>query len=306
MRWARVLLAAGLAIALALMLRGMRVDQILGAMASARVPWMLAAAIAYAATLPLWAIEWRVLAPPGQTSVRQMMAVTSITSAAYCTTVSLGGEVAAIALLVTRAGLTRSAALAIVVMDHVLVGAAKCVVIASAALAAPLPTWVRAGTATLVAGLVALMGVAVTTAWSSATLRARLSRYLPARAIALVDRLHDGTAPFRSGRRSSAAFGLALAKLGCEVVAVICVQHAFGVELPLSAALLNVAALTLSTMVPLVPGNLGVFEATVVTVYAGFGIPLEQATAMAIGQHAMYLGALALPGYGWLLSDLRR
>jgi uncharacterized protein (TIRG00374 family) len=305
-RWVRVLVGVVVAIAIALALRTVGVEQLMDAMAEARGPWMMAAAIAYATTLPLWALEWQVLASLGRGRFRQMLAVTSVTSTAYCTTLSLGGEVAAVAMLVSRAGLTRAAAMAVVVMDHVLVGVAKCAVIAAAALTAPLPTWVRAGVATLCAGLLALAIAALTTAWSSTAQRSWVGRVMSARAIGFIDRLHDGMASFRSRRRSVAALGLAVAKLGCEIVAVICVQRAFGVDLPLSAALLNVAALTLTTIIPLVPGNLGVFEATVVAVYAGFGVPVEQATAMAIGQHGVYLSALALPGLGWLLRDLRR
>ncbi len=80
----------------------------------------------------------------------------------------------------------------------------------------------------------------------------------------------------------------------------VCPAHAYGATLPVGSALLVLGALNLTTMLPLVPGNLGTFEATIVLIYTQLGMPAEQALGMALVQHACYLVSFALPGYWWL------
>jgi uncharacterized membrane protein YbhN (UPF0104 family) len=54
--------------------------------------------------------------------------------------------------------------------------------------------------------------------------------------------------------------------------------------------------LNLATLLPLVPGNIGVYEAAVVLALTRFGVPAEQALGVAVVQHLCYFAALALPG----------
>jgi uncharacterized membrane protein YbhN (UPF0104 family) len=110
-------------------------------------------------------------------------------------------------------------------------------------------------------------------------------------------------APLRSPRRGGAALLLALAKKVVELVAIICLQHAFGLALPLSSALLVLAALNLATLLPIVPGNVGIYEAAVVLAYGRFGVSPERALGIAVVQHACFVAALALPGYRWLARE---
>jgi uncharacterized membrane protein YbhN (UPF0104 family) len=104
----------------------------------------------------------------------------------------------------------------------------------------------------------------------------------------------------RSIGRSAGALALALAKKLAELLAIVCVQHAFGVALPPESALLILAAVNLATLLPVVPGNLGVYEAGVVVAYSWLGVTPERALGIAVVQHACYVAALALPGYRWL------
>jgi uncharacterized membrane protein YbhN (UPF0104 family) len=137
-------------------------------------------------------------------------------------------------------------------------------------------------------------------AWRAERLTRLLESRIPARASRILLAVGTSLAPLRSPRRSGGALVLALAKKAAEALAILCVQHAFGVELPISSALLVLAAVNLATMVPLVPGNLGVYEAAVVVGYAYLGVPAERALGIAAMQHACYFVALALPGYRWL------
>jgi len=73
------------------------------------------------------------------------------------------------------------------------------------------------------------------------------------------------------------------------------------VDLPIWSALLILAALNLTTLVPLAPGNLGVYEATVFFIYQHLGIEPDQAIALALIQHLCFLLPLAGTGYIFIL-----
>jgi uncharacterized membrane protein YbhN (UPF0104 family) len=92
---------------------------------------------------------------------------------------------------------------------------------------------------------------------------------------------------------------LALLKKAAEVCAIVCVQRAFGVHLPIGGAVLVLAVLNLATLLPVVPGNVGVFEAAVVIALTRLGVGPEQALGIAVVQHLCYFVALALPGLVW-------
>jgi uncharacterized membrane protein YbhN (UPF0104 family) len=77
---------------------------------------------------------------------------------------------------------------------------------------------------------------------------------------------------------------------------MVCVYRAFGLAVPVSAAVVVLAALNLATLLPVVPGNVGVFEAAVVLALTRFGVTPEQALGVAVVQHLCYFVALALPG----------
>ena len=80
---------------------------------------------------------------------------------------------------------------------------------------------------------------------------------------------------------------------------MLCVQRAFGLDLPAGSAVLALGMLNLSTLLPIVPGNVGVYEGAVVLAYTRYGVPAEQALALAALQHLCYLVALAAPGVLW-------
>jgi uncharacterized membrane protein YbhN (UPF0104 family) len=65
------------------------------------------------------------------------------------------------------------------------------------------------------------------------------------------------------------------------------------------------ACLNLATLVPVVPGNLGVYEAAVVFAYTRLGVPAEQALSVGLVQHLCYFCALAIPGCWWLVRGRR-
>ena len=262
--------------------------------------WVALALCCFVAILPLWALEWRLLAPrmPRNTAAN-MLGVTAMTSSTLNTTPFFVGEAAALVLLVARIGVTRAEAVSIMIMDQLLVGVAKLAVLSTAALMLTLPDWMRAGWATLAVGVVLLSALCATAVRQRDRLVVAASRVLPPRAALAVANVGSALEPLRSPTRGGLALLLALSKKLAEVLAILCLQRAFGIILPWGSAVLVLAALNLATLLPIVPGNVGVYEGAVVLVYTRLGISAEHALGVAIVQHACYLAALALPGYAW-------
>lgn len=279
--------------------------RVLSTLATARPEWLLLALVCYVAILPLWALQWCVLAPvDGRPMFTRMIGVVSMTSSVLNTTPMLVGEAAAVLFLVTRAGLARAAALSVLAMDQLVLGIAKVGVLVTATWLLALPLWMERGMRTLGLLVALLLTALLIAAWGDRTV-ARVARRLPARGGRLLSAVAAALAPLRSPWRGGSALSLAVLKKVAEILAIVCVQHAFGIALPLSSAVLVLAALNLATLLPVVPGNVGVYEAVTVLAYGYLGIDPDRALGMAIVQHACYFTALALPGYGWFMRGVR-
>jgi uncharacterized protein (TIRG00374 family) len=265
--------------------------------------WLAGALVCYATILPLWAVQWSLLAPRTErNSLARMLGVTSMMSSTLNTTPFFVGEAAGIALLVTRIGVSRAAAVSITLMDQLLVGIAKVTVLSLAAMLLTLPDWMRTGWETLALGVAVLLLLAALALWRRDHLVSRAHRSLPARMAHAIDNLGASLEPLRSPTRGGLALLLALAKKFAEILAIVCVQRAFGIAMPMANAVLVLAALNLATMLPIVPGNLGVYEGAVILVYTRLGLSAEHAVSIAVVQHACYFVALAAPGYLWAAS----
>ena len=292
---ALVLLAVG-----SIAIRRIDVVRVLTELQRVRPPWIVAALFCFAAILPLWAVQWSLLAPrTSRNTIRRMLGVTTMTSSTLNSTPFFVGEAAGLVLLVTRIGVSRAQAVSITIMDQLLVGVAKLCVLTTAALTLTVPDWMRAGGATLVIGVIGLLCLCSAAIWQRERLVSMASRVLPPRAAQAIDNIGGALEPLRSPSRGGSALALALAKKLAEILAIACVQRAFGITLPLASAVLVLAALNLATLLPLVPGNLGVYEGAVILVYTRLGLTTEHAVSIAIVQHACYFVALALPGYCW-------
>jgi hypothetical protein len=254
--------------------------------------WILAAVLTNLAILPLWAQEWRLLSPRSfRVSFRAMFEVVGITSAVLNTVPFFAGEAAGVGLLITRARLSRGAALSVLAMDQLLVGFAKLAVIAAAAAVAPLPAWVRGGLASIVIGVAALLLVLLVLAHRGTAARDWLllgssaARRLVARAAAVGAHLEM----LRELPRAWRVCLIAVLKKTFELLAIVAVQLAFGLAPSLPLALMVLAALAVTTLLPIAPANLGVYEATVFATYRFAGTSAELALGIAVVQHLCFL-----------------
>lgn len=262
--------------------------------------WLAAAVITNSLILPLWAAEWRLLVPHAfQVAYGRMFEVVSVTAAVLNSIPFFAGEASGVALLIGRAGLSRGAALSVLAMDQLLVGFAKLAVIAAATLVVPLPGWLRTGILSLLGGVAALLAILLLLAHRGTRLRDRLLDR-PSSVRTLAARLMTWGAHFDSLRDSGLAWrlvGLALGKKAAELLGILAVQMAFGLEPSIAGALLVLAALSVTTLLPVAPANLGVYEATVFATYRFLGVPAESALGIAIIQHLCFLLPALATGY---------
>jgi len=270
-------------------MRRLSFARVLAELAVARPRWIALALLCFLSILPLWALQWRLLvSEERRPRLRTMVGVIAMTSTVLNTTPLLVGEAAGVYFLVAEAGLTRVAALSVLAMDQLFVGLAKVLVLAGVAATITLPQWMARGADALVVAVSLLLLGVLVLAWRADHLSRVLERTIPPRGARLLGSLGTALAPIRSPARSGGALGLAIAKKVVEALAILCVQRAFGVELHVASALLVLAAINLATLLPIVPGNLGVYEAAVVLAYAYLGVAPERALGIALMQHACY------------------
>ena len=251
------------------------------------------------AILPLWMMEWMLL-KPRQSPVHsgQMFEIVTVTASVHNVVPFLAGEAAALGLLI-NAGVQRGVAISVMAMDQLLVGIAKLAVLSVAALTAPIPVWLKAGVLSLVAGVAALfLGMLLLAHFGtviSAQLREKQTRgrELVARLAGLGAHLSALREPWLAMR----VIALALAKKTLELSAIVAIQAAFGMEPSFPAAILVLAALAVTTSLPVAPANLGVYEATVYATYRYLGIESDTALGVAVVQHLAFLLPMIATGY---------
>ena len=296
-RRGRLLALLALAGLIVVAMRRMDLGRAAAQLTAVRVEWLVLAMVCYAAILPLWAWQWRLLSPgTPATRPREMLGVVTLSSSVMNTTPLIVGEATAVMLLVTRAGLDRASALSVLAMDQLLVGVAKLALLALAAVVAPLPEWMTRSVLGLLASLLLLGAALFVVAWRHADVESALARVLPSRIAAALGAFARSLEPLRSAARGLPALGIALLKKVAEVAAIVCVLRAFGLRESVAAAIVVLAVLNLATLIKVVPGNVGVFEAAVVLALTRFGVTPEQALGVAVVQHVCYFTALALPG----------
>lgn len=269
--------------------------------------WLVLAVALNATILPLWALEWRLLVPAGfRVRLAAMFEIVAITAAVLNSVPMLAGEASAVVLLRVRAGLSYGAALSVLALDQLLVAIAKVGVLVAAALLAPIPRWLQGGLLTLSVLLLGMLAALLALAhrWQSLSARVGTRDSIAGRVATGAIRWGRYLDALRDARLSAGAIALALAKKGAEVAAVLAVQTAFGVPPSVSVALMVVAALALSTLVPVAPANLGIYEATVFAVYTYAGMEPEKALVLAIAQHMCFL--LPFLATGWIALTLRQ
>ena len=244
---------------------------------AAHTGWLLAAVVLYLLVQPLAAAQWRCLLAPAVVSWRRLLRLFAYTSLTNNSLNGVAGHAAGVAMLAAEPGVGATAALSVLVLDQLCVGVAKLVVLLAAAERLPAGAWMQRGITTVVIAVALLVLVPVL---------ARIKpqwRLFRAMAVLPPQQLLAGMA---------CALGVKL----LEGAAIAAVQLAFGVPVSVTSVLLVLAAVSVATLVPVVPANLGTYEAAVFFALQQVGDPRDLAVVMAVVQHACQLLAAVAPG----------
>jgi uncharacterized protein (TIRG00374 family) len=123
------------------------------------------------------------------------------------------------------------------------------------------------------------------------------------RSVELARRLREGLAVAARPRTLGVAIAFSALAWSASVTTFIAGGQAVGVELTLAQGALLSSGVALATIVPSGPGYLGTFELTAVGIATQFGIPSDDAFAMALLVHLMILAVTSIAGLiaAWLL-----
>ena len=287
--------------------RGIELGRAWSEVQNAHPLWLLLGIAGHFSIFWFWARQWILFLPAGfSVSFVRMFEINALMSTAMNTIPFPGGHAMGVVLLAKREKVGHAAALSVMSLDQLTEGLAKLTVLLTVALLTPIPLWMKQGIMGLVVIVVSFLIVLLFFAHRFRNLEASDPDHHRTRKEKIVHFIsHWGH--HLEGLRNFRTFllGVILAygmKLG-EATAIWAVQKSFGLDLPLWSVLLILAALNLTTMIPLAPGNLGVYEATVFFIYKYLGVAPEQALGLALVQHLCYL--LPLAGTGYLLLLLR-
>ncbi len=302
-----MLLAAFAGVGLSLrVLRNVDLEQVLASASQLKPLWITVALLISPLTLLLAACEWRLLVPAGrQISVRTLFGVQCVMCLLQNTAHHFAGQGYALFQLMRKQHLPAAAVLSLLALDQLAEGVARLTWILPAVGLLAWPVATKAAVGVLAIGVSSLglsllvflllerRYAAATVDEQSSWLARQLNRVAGGRHLQLLAR----------PKILAAIFGLAISKKLVRAAAVLAVQQSLGLALPWYMPLVIVAAIDLATMVPLVPGHLGVYEAAVTLVCEWQGVPAESALALAILSHAVTLAATIVPGLILLISQ---
>ncbi len=225
-----------------------------------------------------WA--WQLLMRPVKhVGWRAAQAATLAGSAVTDLATSVVGEAARIQVLTRRTEIGWRHALASVVYLRVVEGLGLAIFLLAAPLLVPLPPELRAAQAAAAAALV--LGLIVVVRRPGGRLVALLPRPLKGAAVTFVDLVSARTLP--------APLALALLNWASQWATYALVLRASGVHGALAASFVALVATNLAGLVPISPGNVGVFQAAVVLGLLPLGIDADRAVFAGIALQAIQI-----------------
>jgi uncharacterized membrane protein YbhN (UPF0104 family) len=212
------------------------------------------------------------------------------------------GEGARAYVLTRRHQLPTATAVTMVVLDRVMDAVVLPLFVVLASVLLPLPARVLRFRGWM---LLALMGAAAIGVVIGRRLSARhAAGAAPGAAVGIVDRIIAGVTVLGHRRRIAATIAASLASWIARAAIVWCMLRAFGLELPVSAAVSVLVIVNLGIAVVATPGNVGTFELVTAAALALWSVPADLALSVAIATHAIEVVPPALIGLvvgGWWL-----
>ncbi len=290
-----------------LVVRKLQWDSVLNELKNISPFWLLLAGMSNLCLLALGTAQWINFLPSGYSiKFKSMFEINALVAMTSNTVPFLAGQALAVLLLARREKVGHTVALSVLALDQFAEGFAKMSLFLLVALLTPIPPWMKQGILVAFLGIFILFAVLFFFAFRHRHFKVFMGKKSHPRWYKVwhfISRWAHHLEALRSARIFAVGMGTALAMKGAEVLAIFAVQKSFGLDLPLWTIFLVLASVSLVTMVPVAPGNLGIYEATVFFIYQYLGLPPEQALGVALIQHLCYL--IPLLGAGYLTLLLR-
>lgn len=265
--------------------------------------WLVVSVLFNLSILLVWTSLWNVLIPKNTfVSFSKLFQANSFMSTSCNTLPFPGGHAVGLVLLARLAKLKHSVALSVLALDQMMEGIVKVVVLTLAAHFSPLPEQMQQGITVFIVLIVifsAIMFYAAHKIPKVASEDEEVSPSLLFKGKKFVSQWAGHLEMLKDYRIFSVGLVLALTMMALQALGIWAVQRSLGQELPFWTTILVMAALNLATILPLTPGNFGVYEATAFLIYKFSGSSPEMALSLALLQHICFL--IPMAGTGWLV-----
>ena len=263
--------------------------------------WLFAAVFFNACILGVWSSLWYLLLPEKCSVPFSRIFQANSYMSTSCNTIPFpGGHAVGVVALARRAEVGHSVALSVLALDQLMEGFAKTFVLTLVVIFVPLPEPV--GQAILI--FVVVIGFFASIIFYLAHNQPRVKEGT----ISFIDKIRKFVSRWsvhleilRDVRIFSFGLLLALLMMFVQTLGIWAVQKSLGLDLPFWAPILVMGALNLVTVLPITPGNFGIYEGTAFLAYQFYGLSSELALSLAFLQHLCFLIPMVGSGYLVLL-----
>jgi hypothetical protein len=263
--------------------------------------WLFTAVFFNACILGVWSSLWYLLLPEKCSVPFSRIFQANSYMSTSCNTIPFpGGHAVGVVALARRAEVGHSVALSVLALDQLMEGFAKTFVLTLVVIFVPLPEPV--GQAILI--FVVVIGFFASIMFYLAHKQPRVKEGT----ISFIDKIRKFVSRWsvhleilRDVRIFSFGLLLALLMMFVQTLGIWAVQKSLGLDLPFWAPILVMGALNLVTVLPITPGNFGIYEGTAFLAYQFYGLSSELALSLAFLQHLCFLIPMVGSGYLVLL-----
>jgi glycosyltransferase 2 family protein len=282
-------------------LQSIDLDQAWNELSKATASWLFLGVFSNVCILGFWAALWYLLLPKKLSIpfVRVFQANSFMSTS--CNTIPFpGGHAVGVMALARRAKVRHSVALSVLALDQLMEGFAKIFVLTLVAIFVPLPELMGQAILVFIATVVFFASIMFYFAHQKPVSReAQEALSVIGKVRAFVSRWAAHLEVLRDIRIFSLGLLLALLMMLMQTLGIWAVQKSLNLDFPVWAPILVMGALNLATVLPITPGNFGVYEGTVFLVYQFCGLSPELALSLALLQHLCFL--LPMVGVGYLV-----
>ncbi len=263
--------------------------------------WLFCAVLFNACILLVWSSLWYLLLPGKYTVPFYRIFQANSYMSTSCNTIPFpGGHAVGVMALARRTDVGHSVAFSVLVLDQLMEGFAKIFILTLVAIFVPLPESMSHA----IFVFVVVVGFFASTLFYLAHKPPSLKEGPAANNVIgkirkFVSRWSVHLEILRDFPTFSLGLLLALLMMLVQTLGIWAVQKSLNLNLPFWAPILVMGALNLATVLPVTPGNFGVYEGTAFLAYQFYGLSSESALSLALLQHLCFL--LPMVGTGYLI-----